>query len=213
MSRQTTRFARILLCCALAGLASCATSEPGPSGTPSGTTRATTQSNPSSAPATAPVTAPETTPGTPPGTVPAGTPAVRACGSGQVDTTVTNLGAAMLHRGLQLTFTLNPGNTPCTLTGYPGVDAYDNGTVIHADRTPRGYIGGLPQGDDTLPAVLLDSTHTAQAVIEAVAVHDNGEGCTVSPALLVTPPNTTSTVTLGSSIATCRLQIHPVTAS
>ncbi|MFR9751473.1 DUF4232 domain-containing protein [Nocardia sp. 004] len=134
-----------------------------------------------------------------------------ACGSGQVDVAVGGSEAAMGHRGVQLSFSLAAGAPPCTVTGYPGVDAVGGGPVVSADRTPNGYLGGLPIGQDTAPTVLLEPGRTAHALLEAVAYDSSGRTCAESSSILVTPPDSTDTRSLPVTIATCRLQVHPVT--
>ncbi|MEC3917625.1 DUF4232 domain-containing protein [Nocardia sp. CDC160] len=139
-------------------------------------------------------------------------PGVPACASGQVDVTGEVMSPATGHRGVKLTFSLAAGASPCTLSGYPGVDAGAGGALIHADRTPRGFMGGLPQGSDTPPVVEVRSGHPATAVVEGVAFDASGNGCPLYTNLLVTPPNSTDTRTVTVTIDTCALQVHPVTA-
>ena len=55
------------------------------------------------------------------------------------------------HREVVLKFVLAPGDQPCTLTGYPGVDTGDGGPLLHAERTLSGFQGGLRT--DELPTV------------------------------------------------------------
>ncbi|WP_084525560.1 DUF4232 domain-containing protein [Nocardia vaccinii] len=146
-------------------------------------------------------------------TEPAGTVgnAVRAaispCAGGQVVVSGKALGAAMMHRGVQLTFALAPGAAPCTLQGYPGVDTGAGGPVVHAARTPTGYMGG--PGAGTLVTVRSDSP--AHAIVEATAMGPGGGECTMYSTLLVTPPNTTDTQTVAVGINGCELQVHPIT--
>ena len=75
-----------------------------------------------------------------------GSDAITLCGSGQVTVTAEEPQAAVTHRAVTLTFGLAAGAAPCTLTGYPGVDSGAGGPLLHARRTPRGYMGGLPSG-------------------------------------------------------------------
>ncbi|GAB2541137.1 DUF4232 domain-containing protein [Nocardia heshunensis] len=133
------------------------------------------------------------------------------CGSGQVDVTGAVMSPATGHRGVKLTFTLAAGSAPCTLTGYPGVDSGAGGPLLHADRTPRGFMGGLPQGSDEPPTVTLDSEHPATAVVEGLAFDADGNGCSLYSNLLVTPPNSTDTRTVTVTIDSCALHVHPVT--
>ncbi|MEC3956550.1 DUF4232 domain-containing protein [Nocardia sp. CDC153] len=139
-------------------------------------------------------------------------PGLAACAAGQVDVTGEVMSPATGHRGVKLTFSLAAGASACTLSGYPGVDSGAGGAVIHADRTPRGFMGGLPQGSDTPPVVELRSGHPATAVVEGVAFDAAGNGCPLYTNLLVTPPNSTDTRTVTVTIDTCALHVHPVTA-
>lgn len=135
-----------------------------------------------------------------------------ACVTGQVVVDASTMGAAMGHRGVRLNFSIARESESCTLSGYPGVDTGAGGPLQHAERTLRGYMGGLPQGDDTAPTVLLDIGHRAQAVVEGVAFDASGNQCPTYTDLRVTPPNTTGTVTVSVGIESCHIQVHPVTA-
>ncbi|WP_327146563.1 DUF4232 domain-containing protein [Nocardia sp. NBC_01327] len=134
------------------------------------------------------------------------------CGSGQVIVGAAVMSPGMGHRGVRLNFSVVQASSPCTLSGYPGVDSGSGGPLLHADRTLRGYLGGLPSGDDAIPTVVLDGSHSAQAVVEGVAFDSRGNGCPTYTDLHVTAPNTTDTATVSAQIDTCQLQIHPVTA-
>ena len=133
--------------------------------------------------------------------------AISPCAGGQVVVSGKALGAAMMHRGVQLTFALAPGAAPCTLQGYPGVDTGAGGPVVHAARTPTGYMGG--SGASALVTVRSDSP--AHAIVEATAMGAGGGECTMYSTLLVTPPNTTDTQTVAVGINGCELQVHPIT--
>ncbi len=61
------------------------------------------------------------------------------------------------------------GAGPCTKTGYPGVDSGAGGPLLHAQRTPRGYMGGLPSGVDEPPTITLGPSVQAHAVAEGLA--------------------------------------------
>ncbi|MRH90540.1 DUF4232 domain-containing protein [Nocardia sp. SYP-A9097] len=162
---------------------------------------------PAATPATtdAPTSVPQTSP-----SVNANTPG--PCGNGQVVVDATIMSPGMGHRGVRLNFSVARDSRSCTLIGYPGVDTGAGGPLLHAERTPRGYMGGLPPGDDNPPTVLLDSEHGAQAIIEGVAFNSDGNQCATYTDLRVTAPNTTDTVTVIARIDSCHLQIHPVTA-
>jgi hypothetical protein len=86
-------------------------------------------------------------------------------------------------------------------------DTGSGGPLLHAERTLRGYLGGVPGGVTT---ITLGPRHGAVAVVEGVAVDDNGNQCPSYTDLLVTPPNTTETITVAATIDTCTLQVHPV---
>src|SRR5205814_6518113 len=72
------------------------------------------------------------------------------------------------HRSVVLVFT-NAGSQPCRLTGYPGVAGLDTGgsQVAQAQRTPKGYLGGLASGRP--PVVTLPPGQSASALVEALA--------------------------------------------
>lgn len=135
-----------------------------------------------------------------------------ACASGQVQVTADPPQAAVGHRSVPLTFTLAPGAASCTLTGYPGVDTGAGSPVLHADRTPSGYMGGLPSGVTTPPTVTLTPSSPAHAIVEGLGSDANGNACPTYTALQVTAPDTTNTITVPTTIDTCELQVHPVTA-
>ncbi|BAW07132.1 DUF4232 domain-containing protein [Nocardia seriolae] len=140
------------------------------------------------------------------------TPAIAApCGVGQVDVTAEVMSPATGHRGVEFIFSVSASGTSCTLNGYPGVDSGAGGPLLHADRTPRGYMGGLPPGSDQPPVVILGPGHPAAAIVEGVAFDNSGNGCPTYTTLLVTPPNSTDTRTVTAAIDTCALHIHPVT--
>jgi hypothetical protein len=143
-------------------------------------------------------------------------PAVRAddnppsCASAQLVVTASPLDAGMSHRGVPLVFALATGAAPCTLTGYPGVDSGAGGPLLHARRTLRGYLGGLPSGVDIPPTVTVSPGHPAQAMVEGIAIDADANQCPTYTDLLVTAPDTTGTVSVPTSIDTCELQVHPV---
>jgi Protein of unknown function (DUF4232) len=118
----------------------------------------------------------------------------------------------MGHRALNLMFALAGGARPCTLTGYPGVDTATGGPVIHAEPTPRGYMGGLPGSVDVPPTVTLSLSQQAQAVVEGMAIDGSGNPCPSYTDLRVSAPDTFMVFTVPASIDVCQLQVHPVTA-
>ena len=135
-----------------------------------------------------------------------------ACASGQLTVTASTMSPGSMHRGVRLNFSLPEGSS-CVLTGYPGVDSGAGGPLLHADRTLRGYLGGLPSGSDELPVVTVSPGHDAHAVVEGLATNARGDQCPTYTDLRVTPPNTTDVATVSATIDTCALQVHPVTAS
>lgn len=135
----------------------------------------------------------------------------RECRSGEVVVSAGDTSSASTHRAVRLNFSLAPGLDPCSLTGYPGVDSGTGGPLIHAERTPRGFMGGLPNGVDEPPTVILWPSAHASAVLEGRAVDTQGNQCPTYTDVGVTPPNTTQTVTVAVSIDSCELQIHPLT--
>ena len=119
--------------------------------------------------------------------------------------------AAAGHRRVVLTFSL-VGGEPCTLTGYPWVDSGAGGPTIHADTTPRGYMGGLPAGADDPPNVILSVSTQAQAIVESTATDSSGSPCPSYSDLRVSPPAINLAFTVPATIEACQLQVHPVTA-
>src|ERR1700757_3318870 len=124
-----------------------------------------------------------------------------ACATGQVTFTgAERMSPGLGHRGYRLFFALVPGGQPCALTGYPGVDTTGGDPVIQAERTLSGYLGGLHPGNDTLPTVLLDSTHDGMAEMEWVVADSTGNSCPPYTGLLVTPPDTTTSYAVPAGI-------------
>ena len=133
------------------------------------------------------------------------------CWSDRIAVTASPAQAAVGHRATTLVFSLASGVEPCTLTGYPGVDSGAGGPLIHAQPTLRGYLGGLPDGTDVPPTVILSLSTEAQAVVEGIAIDANGDPCPTYTELLVNPPDTTVVLTVPATIDACVLQVHPVT--
>lgn len=134
------------------------------------------------------------------------------CWSDQIAVSASPAEAAVGHRAVTLMFTLAGGAEPCTLTGYAGVDSGTGGPLIHAQPTPRGYLGGLPAGVSAAPTVILSISTQGQAIVEGVAVDGEGNPCPTYTDLLVNPPDTTNVVTVSATIEACELQVHPITA-
>ncbi len=135
----------------------------------------------------------------------AAAPEMSACGDGQIVVSAQSMGSAMMHRGLQLTFSLAPGAAACTLSGYPGVDTGAGGPVVHAERTSGNA------GANASQVVVVQPGSPAHAVVEASAMGPNGTECTKYSTLLVTPPNVTQSQTVTFTLPGCELQVHPVT--
>lgn len=138
-----------------------------------------------------------------------------ACGNSSLHTTMRSAGAAMMHSGEVLVFT-NVSGHACTLYGYPGAAIeYRSTPLVNADRTLNGYIGD-GRNLTSPPHVTLAAGASASAVLEWVA--NAGEPCYPNRAgtLHVTPPNTTATVALGSTLTVgqegicASFDIHPV---
>jgi len=132
-----------------------------------------------------------------------------ACTGTQLHVTTAEGGAAAGHLGMVLVFA-NTGSTACTLAGYPGaaLSGSGGGTLLNAQRTLSGYIGGA----QAVNAVTLAAGASASALLEWSDV-PTGNGCpgAGAAALLVTPPNTTATTALAPINEVCSgFQIHPV---
>lgn len=141
-----------------------------------------------------------------------GADAPTPCWSDRIAVTASPAQGAVGHRGLTLTFSLAGGAEPCTLTGYAGVDSGAGGPLIHAQPTPRGYLGGLPADVSVPPTVILSISTQGQAIIEGLAVDAAGNPCPTYTDLLVNPPDTTAVMTVSATIDACELQVHPITA-
>lgn len=134
------------------------------------------------------------------------------CWSDQIAVSAAPTEGAVGHRAVTLIFTLAGGAEPCTITGYAGVDSGAGGPLVHARPTPRGYLGGLPDGVNVAPAVILSISTQGQAIVEGVALDGDAKPCPTYTDLLVNPPGTTNVVTVSATIEACELQVHPVTA-
>ncbi|MVU80354.1 DUF4232 domain-containing protein [Nocardia sp. ET3-3] len=204
---RTTGFTALLACAVVAAASGCASStSPGPtqSGSPAATTTAGSQSGGGNSGG-------NSGGGGSPATTPTDT-TLAACAPGQVDVTAKSMGAAMSHDGITLTFSIANPSQSCTLTGYPGMDEItDTGTVIHAERTLNGYVGGLPQGTTTPPTVVVKSGHPAHAIAEGTSCGPYGKPDPKVVKTEVTPPNSTDTRVIDAAVYTCTLKIHPVT--
>jgi Protein of unknown function (DUF4232) len=132
------------------------------------------------------------------------------CWGEQVAVNASPTDSAVGHRGVVLIFSL-VGGEPCTLTGYPSVDSGTGGPTIHADNTPRGYMGGLPATVDDPPSVILSVSTQAQAIVEGMVVDSSGNPCPRYTNLRVSPPAINFVFTVPATVEACQLQVHPVT--
>jgi len=135
------------------------------------------------------------------------------CSTGQVTVSTDIVQSASTHGAVRLAFSLtSTADTElCVLQGYPGVDTGTGGPLLHAERRPRGYMGGLPAGTDELPVVTLSRNARAYAVVEGTGVDAQGNQCPTYTTLLVTPPDTTEAVAIAAEIDACAVVVHPVT--
>lgn len=135
------------------------------------------------------------------------------CSTAVLSITPGRTGVGLGHVGTPILFR-NTGIVGCHLQGYPGLAALDDSgrQVVRAERTPQGYLGGLPFGASP-PIVELAPGETASALVEA---NNNpsppATSCASYPAILVTPPDDTRSVSVALSVSGCSLQIHPVVA-
>jgi uncharacterized protein DUF4232 len=204
-------------CAALAALAGCTSSTSGSgsgSGSASGSATGSTAVSSSSAAPTSPSTAVSST-------TSAAAPA--ACTGGQLKVTWTNPpgGAAAGHIGIVLLFQ-NSSTSTCTLSGYPGPDGLDSSghSVAHATRTLNGMIGFC--GCSTPPTLTLGPGVVVSAVVEGDSAGASGgagggsgggaggNSCAAFPAMLVTPPNTSTSTQIPASPYSCDFTVHPV---
>jgi hypothetical protein len=137
---------------------------------------------------------------------------VGQCAAAALNVATGQPAAAVTHRSLQLSFTLKPGASPCSLTGYPAVDVERGVSVVTAVPTLRGYMGGLPSGVNSPPTVALGPGRGAHAVVEGLAIDSAGNECPTYTDIRVTPPGTSMVFTFPISLDVCRLQVHPLTA-
>ena len=131
------------------------------------------------------------------------------CNFTQLAVSARGAGAGLGHVGVVLLFK-NTGNETCGLFGYPGVAGLNTAgvQVTEALRTLFGYLGGTRHTSE----VVIAPGESASALVEGT---DNPAGnatsCPTYPNLLVTPPNTTRSVTIHIAMLGCsRLQVHPV---
>ena len=113
------------------------------------------------------------------------------------------VGAGAGQRYLPLVFT-NVGVVTCTLYGYPGVAGLNSAAlqVVQARREP-GW---------TTATITLGPGHSVSSLVHASVVPIGSISCPADyAALLVTPPNTTSSVRVPVSLPSCGgLTVRPV---
>jgi Protein of unknown function (DUF4232) len=99
---------------------------------------------------------------------------------------------------------------PCVLRGYPGVDglARDGHIVVHADRTPNGYLGGSRRGSPR--SITLRSGQTATALLEGLNGPQPNRRCRPFTQVNVTPPDETHDVRRSVRASVCYPHIHPL---
>jgi hypothetical protein len=134
-----------------------------------------------------------------------------ACGNNSLHVTATREDGATGHANFVLLFE-NVSKSPCTIHGYPGLDALKtNGTVLaHAKRTVSGFTGGSKHG---VPTVLVKRLHFASADVEWMNFNPTtGGDCRFSHSVATTPANTAHAVHIARSVSDCRLQVHPTVA-
>ncbi|MFC8045366.1 DUF4232 domain-containing protein [Nocardia sp. NPDC057353] len=139
---------------------------------------------------------------------------IPACADGQLNfdaEPITNSAGTTL--GFTINYWVVGASGACTLTGYPGVTAADGGPQVDAVRQPRGGLfGGLPDGDDQPPTVVLDRERGAQAVVEATVIAHQSAACPTYTEFMTTPPNTTDTRAVPVTVTGCEFAVYPVYA-
>jgi len=182
---------------------------PAPAGsTPASTTTSRTTSGPST---TAPV---EVTPTGASSSIPTGT-----AGDFPGACTLKELTVSVSHDAVDSVFVdyihfTNRSTAVCTMVGYPGVAVLDRAgrQQFQALRTPRGFFGGY-SGSGAPPSVTLQPGQTATSDLEGTYLDSHQAGCPTDPAVLVTPPNATTSIRLNITVSVCVApSIHPVIA-
>ncbi|MDT4916567.1 MAG: hypothetical protein QOH89_1267 [Pseudonocardiales bacterium] len=137
--------------------------------------------------------------------------AAPACGGNSLAVTATREQGATGHGNFVLLFR-NTSASPCTLFGYPGLDAVNasGGVIKHARRTLTGFTGGSSHG---LQTIRVRPGQYASADVEWLNFDPATAGaCRFSHGVAATPANTGNTVHLARSVSVCRLQVHPTVA-
>jgi hypothetical protein len=142
---------------------------------------------------------------------PAANASVNGCTENHLVTTFTPTSSATGHEGDLVRFTnLGPA---CTLRGYPGVDGLSTQgrVLVHARRTPRGFLGGLRPGH-FVGTVTLAAGGTASALLEGLGVGFTSGPCPRYRYVRVTPPGAMASMAFPVPYPVCDPQIHPVVA-
>lgn len=133
---------------------------------------------------------------------------VPGCTTRQLSVSLHGVEGGLSHAGYAIRFR-NISRTACVMAGYPGVDgATGSGhAVVHAKRTPYGYLGGGRQ----TRVVTLAPGATASALYEGVNGRtEGGPPCPSYSILVVTPPANTKSVRFQGQPTLCYPEIHPI---
>jgi len=197
-----SRAAKVVMVAVTTALVGCTTATTGAptagSGTASsGASSASRSSGPSQGSPAASATAGTTT------AAATSTSGIPSCSAGQLRVTSGPIGEGAGQRYLPIVFRNITGRA-CTLYGYPGVAGLN--AAGHQLAQARRESGWQTTG------IVLSPLGAASAIVQATVVPS---GSTVCPApyasLLVTPPNTTSSVHLSASMPSCGgLTVRPV---
>lgn len=137
------------------------------------------------------------------------------CTAARLTVTLSSSAGTGGYTGFSFYFT-NVSKSTCTLSGYPGVAALSSSgsQAIQANRTLRGYQGGLPTGNDTIPTIKLQAGQRATAHLEWADRSNSSDNssCHTYPGVLVTAPDTTraSRLTPTPMYVCSHFDIHPV---
>jgi hypothetical protein len=134
---------------------------------------------------------------------------VTGCTENHLVITFSPTSSATGHEGDLVRF-INLGPA-CTLQGYPGVDGLSTlgRVLVHARRTPRGFLGGLPPGHSA-GTVNLATGSAASALLEGLGVGFTSGPCPRYRYVRVTPPGATTSIGFPVPYPVCDPQIHPV---
>jgi hypothetical protein len=147
----------------------------------------------------------------PPATTTGAPAPVDRCESNDLTVDAEPPSAALSHRSIQLSFALRPSAAPCVLAGYPTVDVQRGVSILTAQETPRGYMGGLPAEVDLPSSIPLEPGGRARAVVEGPATDSAGNDCPTYTDIRVAPPAASMEFGFPTSISVCSLEVHPVT--